>query len=569
MTSGDRLAMNGDDDVLSAGVSSDDDDAPYRRGIRLRRRTPTARWLLTIGIIAALLVAAVVVIVQTRQDTRAKRASATDDVAILVTAQQQHSVRLRAMITALIELADLATPEDPDSYHRAAAALIGQQSAWLHANAATLQTMSTDASDADVRAGAAALAGAFADEAGDLDVTATSLTGVRPPDTALSGNVTTELSMANRLIDQVRDRTGQRSPDPRFVAPLPAVPQDLLRAMTTQFDASMVHDRLVMVSGDYGTLWVDPVTGETKDDPARLVANPLRVGSAVVGDIWLGSQQASDGILLLSAGRPARVLSTVGKVAGAGPEPGTLWVARLTYMRPDVVLYGIDGDQLRAPVPLSDDAIAGYGTAGRVVVANAAGCPGVQARFSVWDPVTGAHSAPFGSTCGDAVVGAGGGTVAWLSGLGLAPVVHLTDIATGHDRTVTVPADVLNTGALSPDGRHVALLAGRADRFSVGEARVVVVDTRTGAVRESGTIGASGSVLGVPAWASDSSALYLQVPDRPTGRARLALVRVGSGSPATGRLSVVLADHALPNAPLASTPGRVFGGSIAVLAKDR
>jgi hypothetical protein len=127
-------------------------------------------------------------------------------------------------------------------------------------------------------------------------------------------------------------------------------------------------------------------------------------------------------------------------------------------------------------------------------------------RFALWDPGSGQMLRRY-----DRVLAASGTTIAWVAAAcGPKPCpVHLSDLAAGTDIQVAVPWRArANSGAFSPDGRHLAVVFGDGDAAgAVTQARVGVIDLAArrllalpGAVMGGGDVGLAVSWSPDGAW---------------------------------------------------------------------
>jgi hypothetical protein len=127
-------------------------------------------------------------------------------------------------------------------------------------------------------------------------------------------------------------------------------------------------------------------------------------------------------------------------------------------------------------------------------------------QFALWDPGSGQMLRRY-----DRVLAASGTTIAWVAAAcGPKPCpVHLSDLAAGTDIQVAVPWRArANSGAFSPDGRHLAVVFGDGDAAgAVTQARVGVIDLAArrllalpGAVMGGGDVGLAVSWSPDGAW---------------------------------------------------------------------
>jgi hypothetical protein len=134
--------------------------------------------------------------------------------------------------------------------------------------------------------------------------------------------------------------------------------------------------------------------------------------------------------------------------------------------------------------------------------------------------------------------------VVWsLGGCQQLCTIHLTDVVKGTDRVVYVPGPSgISNGALSPDGRSLAVLA-RRDTSSGVPNTLALVDTKTGALTSQIDLGeASGSGLR-PAMTWASSGRWLFVTGL-AGDYPIRAHRVGSGHVESVRYGATVTEFA-------------------------
>lgn len=323
-------------------------------GAARRRYTTHVKIIAVIAILAA---AVAFVVVKARGDggapdahRPAATAAATTPAAAVELIESSLAEResLRTQLDrALGQIGTLAGPGDADAYREAATAVVEQVRSHLQHSAGALRAASRSLGDGDGDGDVAALCVAAADaldtDAGDLLVAQHGITGTTPPDVKASGSVTAQVDAVAKAADAARSRLGlpaQASAAPDVAV---TVPPKLLAALSTQFDNDDGVRLLV------GSLWLDPLSGQSRPALSPVGMDAVVVGDAVVftGDHGVATLRYQERPTTLTERSDATLNDRRGSVVGADPGGQDVWLVErdAPQFLPTLLRYGLDGQQ--------------------------------------------------------------------------------------------------------------------------------------------------------------------------------------------------------------------------------
>jgi len=238
---------------------------------------------------------------------------------------------------------------------------------------------------------------------------------------------------------------------------------------------------------------------------AKLLFVPVRGGDAFT--LYTCETASCSQVYFVPAGGDRAVPVTKGTGVAAAADGRDLWVTTADARGHSLVRQiSVDGRPRSPAYPIPADRYVLRGTdAGLMTLAaDPAGEPAGQ----LWDPVTGHTGATFAN-----LVAVASNTVAWL-GPGCVQIscpLRLTDLSSGHTRTVPVPAGaVIDLATFSPDAAQLAV-AMEIGGGGIGPTTAGVVDVATGRlVRLPGTTTSGGGPTF--AWSRDGAWLALLSP---------------------------------------------------------
>jgi len=233
-------------------------------------------------------------------------------------------------------------------------------------------------------------------------------------------------------------------------------------------------------------------------------------------------------------GGPPRTIASHATGYAPGPRADQVWIAE----PPDLVLYEVTGRVLHRVAVAGD--LQGATTAGVIL----SGRP-----LAVWDPIRRRTVRRLGG-CSLLLAANPDRVVVGLCPADTGPVqlLHVVDVATGHDRIVRLPAGEyhLRAASLAPDGQHLAFIAVPSN----GYGRLFLADVNTATVTAVSPP-AQFTVVAAQVWTADSHRLFFTAATVSASATPASLWTYALGEHAPTAIRYL---HPGPVAPLAVLP---------------